>query len=68
MAIPSLPFCLLIVGLVSTGLSKLQLPQLAPEEFARLHRPLLRFDGSAEDFCFPDTVWQFAYISNHRGG
>ena len=65
MAIPSLPFCLLIVGLVST---ELQLPQLALEEFARLHRPLLRFDGSAEEFCFPDTVWELAYISNHRGG
>ena len=28
----------------------------SPEEFARLYRPLLRFDGSAESFCYPDEV------------
>ena len=28
----------------------------SPEEFARLYRPLLRFDGSADSFCYPDEV------------
>ena len=28
----------------------------SPEEFARLYRPFLRFDGSADSFCYPDEV------------
>ena len=53
-------FLVLLAGCLVTStaasLPSLSLAHHSPEEFARLHRPLLRFDGSAETFCYPDMV------------
>merc|ERR1719234_463446 len=64
MRFPSLLPLLLLVDIATTTPSRpssslAHHPTLAhrsPDEFARLHRPLLRFDGSAESFCYPDTA------------
>ena len=45
-----------LVTSTTASLPSLSLAHHSPEEFARLHRPLLRFDGSAETFCYPDMV------------
>ena len=44
---------LLLAGWVAGDCSD---PLLCPTEFALAHRPLLRFDGSAADYCYPDTA------------
>ena len=31
-------------------------PELCPEEWAYQHRPYIRFDGSADSYCFPDQA------------
>ena len=51
-------FLVLVIGLATTlpSPSSLSLAHRSPDEFARLHRPLLRFDGSAETYCYPDMV------------
>jgi len=31
-------------------------PELCPQEWALQHVPLIRFDGSAQDYCYPDEA------------
>ena len=54
-----------VVTSTAASLPSLSLAHHSPEEFARLHRPLLRFDGSAETFCYPDMVIreQFLWVT-----
>merc|ERR1712008_662372 len=58
MRFPSLLLFLQLKGLVTSGPTtpSWSLAHQSPDEFARLHRPLLRFDGSAQTFCYPDMA------------
>ena len=51
-------FVQLLLGWVNSDPVPLprSLAHRSPEEFARLYRPFLRFDGSADSFCYPDEV------------